>query len=635
MDVIFAVLPFHDITRPAIGVSLLKAHVAREGFSSQILYFNLDMAERTGSEFYLNLAYGLPSDSLVGEWFFADTIFGPEIPAEEEYLSKILARFLTDKQTMQSLLGARKMRHEFVETCARRIRAFNPRVVGFTTTFHQTCACLAVARRLKQLPHPPAIVFGGANCEGEMGQQLIRSFPWIDYVSTGEGDRAFPALLQRLLGNGDGPPIPGILKQGVNTELTTPGAVMDMDSVPIPDYNDYFETLSHSSIRSEIQECLLVETSRGCWWGAKHHCTFCGLNGATMAYRSKSPERVLEEVEFLTRTYGLKRIECVDNILDTRYLETLFPALIHRRLDLDLFYEVKANLRYEQLATLRAAGVRSIQPGIESFSTEVLRLMKKGSTALQNLQLLRWCQELEVGVAWNILAGFPGESPSEYERMASLVPLLVHLTPPVGCTPFRLDRFSPFFTRPQEFGLSRIRPSRAYYYAFPLGKRELAKLAYFFEFDYPAGVEPAAYLNPLRNEVNGWRHLHMEERTRPRLDAWLKEDTILISDDRACAVKSSHELSGSAAAVYLLCDTARSFAGLTRELAGEVDSAEVREALLKLLAAKLMVEMDGHYLSLAVIRNRSAPSKIFRGCHSRQSGNPVGSAVSGAPLSRG
>ena len=52
--------------------------------------------------------------------------------------------------------------------------AHRPRVVGFTTTFHQTCASLAVARRLKALPDPPLVVFGGANCEGEMGVQMLR-----------------------------------------------------------------------------------------------------------------------------------------------------------------------------------------------------------------------------------------------------------------------------------------------------------------------------------------------------------------------------------------------------------------------------------------------------------------------------
>ena len=54
------------------------------------------------------------------------------------------------------------------------------------------------------------------------------------------------------------------------------------------------------------------------------------------------------------------------------------PALAARRLHLELFYEVKANLKKAQVRLLRDAGVRVIQPGIESFSTRVLDIMRRG-----------------------------------------------------------------------------------------------------------------------------------------------------------------------------------------------------------------------------------------------------------------
>ena len=155
---------------------------------------------------------------------------------------------------------------------------------------------------------------------------------------------------------------------------------------------------------------VVVETSRGCWWGAKHHCTFCGLNGDTMAFRSKSPARAFDEIDGLTRRHGIDKVGCVDNILDMDYVATLFPQLAASGLQLELFYEVKSNLRYDQLLTLRHGGMRQIQPGIESFSDQVLQLMDKGVTGLQNIQLLRWSEELGIDCAWNLLAGFPGET---------------------------------------------------------------------------------------------------------------------------------------------------------------------------------------------------------------------------------
>src|SRR5262249_33234084 len=155
--------------------------------------------------------------------------------------------------------------------------------------------------------------------------------------------------------------------------------------------------------------------------GQVHHCTFCGLNGSTMTFRSKSPERAFEEIGILVERYPGLPVLVVDNIMDMRYLGTLLPRLQQLDRPVELFYEVKANLRKGQLQQLSASHVTMIQPGIESLSTPILKLMCKGVTAIQNLQLLKWCKELGIRPEWNFLCGFPGEPTREYARMAELV----------------------------------------------------------------------------------------------------------------------------------------------------------------------------------------------------------------------
>lgn len=193
MDVAFAVLPFADIARPAIGVSLLKAGLARRGFSSRIHYFNIEFAETIGDDLYTHISDQTPSDSMAGEWFFADQAFPGQLPPEHEYVRDVLSGIMPPEM-LRRVLQSRSHRTEFVERCARTLKATRAPIVAFTTTFHQTCACLAIAKRLKEMPNPPVICFGGANCEGEMGFQMIRSFPWVDYVCTREGDFVFPDL---------------------------------------------------------------------------------------------------------------------------------------------------------------------------------------------------------------------------------------------------------------------------------------------------------------------------------------------------------------------------------------------------------------------------------------------------------
>jgi ribosomal peptide maturation radical SAM protein 1 len=484
--------------------------------------------------------------------------------------------------------------------------ARSPRVVGFTTTFHQTCACLAVAKRLKQLPDPPVVVFGGANCEGEMGLQLLESFPWIDYVCCGEADITFPALLDGLLA-GEPRRLTGIIGRDGPRAVQASAAVFDLDALPYPDYHEYFEALAASRESRGAAVHVVVETSRGCWWGAKHHCTFCGLNGDTMAFRSKSPERAFAEITTLAERHGLGKVGCVDNILDMSYVDTLFPMLAESGLELEMFYEVKANLRHDQLAKMHAGGIRQIQPGIESFSDQVLKLMDKGVSGLQNIQLMRWCDELGIDCAWNLLAGFPHEEPAEYARMAELIPLLSHLEPPMSCARLRLDRFSPFHARADEFGFRRMRPSRAYFYVFPLGRREMGRIAYFFDFDYDDGRRPEEYLVPVQRAVQEWWDARMAGDARARLDAELSDDAIVVTDTRRVAVAAQHRLEGVAAHVLELCDRTKTYESLLRrpELAGA--DVEVRAALDELLERRLAVVDDGRYLSLPVFRNRTRP----------------------------
>ena len=612
-DVVFAALPFADFQRPVIGASLLQAGLHKLGFQSRIEYFNIAFAEVIGPEIYQLLASGLSPSCLAGEWFFADLVFGDRIPDAGDYLAKILGRYLPTSAAQSAILEARKVRSLFIDSCVARLVELQPRVVGFPTSFHQTCACLAVAQRLKTTANAPLVIFGGANCEGEMGLQLIRSFPWIDYIATSEADISFPRLVANLLNRNDHSPVPGIL--GRNDETSDPERIKEMDALPIPDYSDFFDSARHSSLGDALHPVALIETSRGCWWGAKQHCTFCGLNGEAMSFRSKSVQRCFQEFALVSELYRTKRIDCVDNILDTRYIRSLFPLLASGNLDLELFYEVKANLTYDQLELMRAGGVRGIQPGIENFSDQVLRLMKKGCTGFQNIQLLRWCRELGIEVVWNILAGFPGESPTEYDRQAELIPLLTHLMPPSCCTPIRLDRFSPFHTNPSDFGFERVRPAAAYYYVFPLERRELTRLAYFFEFDYADGRDPNAYLDRLREEISKWWSVQGDANPdRPRLDAKPHADGLLIEDTRAIAVKHRDVISGIPARLYLSCDTARNIAALARPLSQEVSESEVRAILDSFVAAKTMIRIDDHYLSLAVFRERTLLKELTQSC---------------------
>ncbi len=98
---------------------------------------------------------------------------------------------------------------------------------------------------------------------------------------------------------------------------------------------------------------------------------------------------MLADLSELSARYGVKRVQFVDNILDMSFFKTLSPRLAASGEEYSLFYETKANLKRDQVELLAKAGVRWIQPGIESLDDNALALIAKGNSTTINLQLLK------------------------------------------------------------------------------------------------------------------------------------------------------------------------------------------------------------------------------------------------------
>jgi len=598
--VLLVSMPFVSIARPAIGISILKAVLERRGIRCDLAYANLRFAERVGSETYSILDERVSDALFAGDWLFAQHLFGDQLDLPV-YIETLKAN--VGPQEHDQILAARAHIGPFLQACLEEYRIADYDIVGFTTTFEQNLASLALARLVKETWPEKVIVFGGGNCEGEMGRELHRSFPWIDYVCSGEGEQSFPRLVEAIASGQDGAGIPGIVyrRDGCSTANGPAEALTDLNGVPSPDYDDYFAAVSRSALVPVLHPSLLIETSRGCWWGAKSHCTFCGLNGATMNFRSKGADRVMAELDEFRRRYPARHVMAVDNILDMRYFRDLLPALRERQLGLTLFYETKANLTKDQVKLLRDAGVVAIQPGVESLSTHVLQLMRKGVTALQNIQLLKWCKQYGVTVAWNLLYGFPGETPADYADISSSMASLWHLPPPHAVGAIRMDRFSPYYNEAASYGLVNVRPMDMYRLLYPLPDERLRNLVYFFDFDHADGATPEGCLGDARRGVEQWRQAGNCSLTATRATA----PELVITDTRPNAVHERIALNGIQREIYELCDQRRHVQGLLRA-AGEryaIDAGFegwLRDFLSQMVEWRLMARDGEEYLSLAI-----------------------------------
>jgi ribosomal peptide maturation radical SAM protein 1 len=623
--VVLVSMPFDSPFQPSIGLSLLKAALAPLAIPVQILYLTLRFAERIGTSTYAEIVRLTSSvRDLAGDWLFAAALFDPTRLDEAAYINDIVRRGWPSRDSaavreafIDRLLDVRAQVDSFLDESVEHIASCRPRIVGFTSVFQQQVASLALAKRLKEECPGIFVVFGGANCEGVMGAEVVRQFPFVDAVVSGEGDLVFPELVQRLLHAEPVADLAGVYTRRNIDAMARDGGygnappVKDLDALPIPDYDDFFDQLRASRLDRRYPASIMFETSRGCWWGERSHCTFCGLSDATMPFRGKSARRAVDELVHLTSRYPGCAVVGVDWILNVRAFDDFLPELAARRLDVELFYEVKANLKKAQVRLLRDAGVRVIQPGIESFSNDVLARMRKGVRGLQNIQLLKWCKEFGITPQWNLLWGFPHEPPEEYARMAALLPLLTHLTPPQTASAIRIDRFSPNFDHAEALGFADVQPFAAYRHIYPFEPAVVANLAYYFTYGYREPQDVERYTADVVREVRRWQQLHQES------DLFsIDLGTVLVVCDLRGGGEALVTLSGLQRLLYELCDTARPLATLQQK-AGEATSTVVSatelDALLEpLLDRGLMVREGMSYLSLAIPLGEYSPGVAAR-----------------------
>ncbi len=627
MSFCLVTMPYSRIELSSVALGLLQATLKRDGLEARSIYANILFAEKIGTLAYTRVSLFRPRLG-VAEWTFAHIAFPEFSPDINEYLKLVMTvnevYASIDRNELEDLLfGVRRNAETFIDEMAGLILDGGPRIVGCSSTFCQHVPSLALLRRIRELAPEIVTVMGGANCETIMGKSTHALFPWVDYVVSGEADGLISPLTRQILENGkevakENLPV-GVFgpahrkvrypENPCNSPDRAPRALTEsLNNCPTPDFHDFVDTIqSVSGIRDLIVPGLTVESSRGCWWGQRKGCVFCGFNGKGMKFRSKDPGKFVDELAELRRLYGIDGIETVDNILDMNYLKTVLPMIKSAGSPYRLYYEIKSNLQRNHVRILREAGVIWVQTGIESLNTNILKLMNKGCKAWQNIQILKWLREFGIRVHWNMLFDFPGDKDEWYSSISDIVPLLTHLQSPVKVVPLEFCRFSVYHENQKLFGL-KLRASSALNYVYPVNQNQLDDLVYFFEDE----VRSAGELNPivallterqvfkiLRRRIEDWRQLFWFQKVK--LEMEIVGDELVIRDTRPLAVAYCHIYNGLKRDIYLAADGAPQKETLIQKFAESgTKVGEIEEICQEFLDNKLALEIDGRFLGLAV-----------------------------------
>ena len=616
-QIVFVNMPFADLDCPALGISILQGILEREGYLVEVLYLNLIFARLIGKEIYCdyfkyntqNSSDHIPFDAMAGEWAFSQNYYGDDAPVDHQFLDLLQQPpWRLSQRAIDAVIRLKNEVPRFLETCLTQFDWERYDVVGFTSTFQQTMPSLYFARALKEAYPHVKIIFGGANCEDEMGLELLRQYNFIDCVCLGEGEPVIRQVIQNLVNGVPNHDMPNVAYRNGDGEVTKgPKAqsAFAFEENSVPNFDHYFEQLRLSKLPWQIKPWIHMEASRGCWWGMKQHCTFCGLNGMNMTFRSKKPDQVFSEMMHHSSRYQVTDFAFVDNILDMSYFDTLLPTLSRLPQKFRVWFEVKSNLRRDQIKQLSEAGLTDVQPGIESFSTKILGQMRKGVTGIQNVAFLKWAKQFGVRAWWSILYGFPNEDEQEYACQLETLKRIVHLQRPSTICPVRLDRFSPNYNRAAEFGFVKVRPSRPYSFVFPFEDDILSRLCYYFDFDYNDGRDPQSYTKHLRSFWLEWfRHPDPGDLSISALPG----AGAIINDTRFTRRHSKFQLSPTQHLIYQCCDVPTTIKKTVQQLEQKFpyrsfDDSSVRKFFEYMESNYLMLKEGDRFLSLAIERN--------------------------------
>ncbi|MCE5315077.1 RiPP maturation radical SAM C-methyltransferase [bacterium] len=575
---------------PNLAIELLSALARQSECRCEVLY---------GSAFF-HVSYAF------GQSVFANAHRDVDICTLAEDLAGMHPNIDQDALFLEALLAIDSA-NSCIDKCVEAVIQGNYGIVGISVGFdEQKLASLALARQIKKIDPTIRTIFGGTGCDGAMGEAIMRNFPEVDIVAQGDADTWFVPLIKAVSNCEPIDDIGSLLYRDGSTICRSGavGATRQLDQLPVPNYDSFFTQLAsshHGSYSSQVK--VMLEASRGCWWGDRSRCMFCGITSILPGYRQKSPERFLAEFKSVVAASKSTFVFMVDSILPLSYYQSVLPEIARWRretgLNFSVFFGVRPGLTRQQVALLAAAGVVTVMAGIESLSTRILRLMNKGASMLQQIESLKWATTYGIDCGANLIYGIPNEQVEDYESILSVIPSIHHLQPP-RCIRLRYHRFCRYSEAPERYAIGNIRPSEMDRYAYSIPDSELMDLCYDLEYDYlGSNVEDLTAIHKrVRQAVHNWFKDFWQK--KQSLSVGTYPEATVITRGSADGIEQIIRLTGLDAQIYALSESVSSIKSIAESCGTSVEI--IHEIVSRFVNDGIALEEDGRILALATPR---------------------------------
>jgi radical SAM superfamily enzyme YgiQ (UPF0313 family) len=245
-----------------------------------------------------------------------------------------------------------------------------------------------------------------------------------DYVILGEAEITLGELITTLEVNREPHVVTGLAFRA-NEKIITTGRrdiLKELDSFPMPAW-DLVDMNSYKNIWLENHgfSSLNIATTRGC----PFKCNWCAKPIYGNRYNSRSPEKVVEELEYLLNNYKPHHFWVCDDIFGLKpgWVQR-FRNLVKEK-NLKFKYKIQSRvdllLQEDTIDALAESGAETVWVGAESGSQKILDAMDKGTTVEQIHEATKLLKSKGIKTAFFLQFGYLGETKEDIQKTIDMV----------------------------------------------------------------------------------------------------------------------------------------------------------------------------------------------------------------------
>lgn len=333
------------------------------------------------------------------------------------------------------------------------------RVVGISAPMGpQLLPSLWLAGRIRQDRPDVRIVLGGPSVslmDTTDLELVLRAHPAVDAAVRYDGEQPLLRLVRQAAeGRWSPSDVP-------STASVAEGRFHDVAPVPGPNINTLpMPVYDPAQVRRLENPVLSVTQARGCYWGKCDYCDFVELYGVSQPYRGRRPQLVADEMEALSREFGVDRFEIVTESIPPAFARRLADELDQRGLTVrwDSFAMADRRFDADLLRTMAASGCQFLTIGLESMVGRVLGLVHKSADDIENRRFLRAARDAGISLRINLIPDLPSTTYAEALAGLDDIRELQDCFDVVAIWPFEGTRSSNVGRHPEQFGLRVVEP---------------------------------------------------------------------------------------------------------------------------------------------------------------------------------